>query len=80
VGGGGVKLGPLATVANNRSIVPAPGDYDKEISGIMIGRGTEVLGGNLPLFPPQTTHSCPDAKPGLRDGMSATNRLSYGTA
>jgi hypothetical protein len=31
-------LGPLSTAANNRPIVPAPGDYDGEIGG-MIGRG-----------------------------------------
>jgi hypothetical protein len=34
-------LGPLVTAATNRSIVPAPGDYDDgEIGGMMIGRGT----------------------------------------
>jgi hypothetical protein len=26
--GGGVQLGPLGTAATNKSIVPAPGDYD----------------------------------------------------
>jgi hypothetical protein len=26
--GGGIQLGPLGTVATNRPIVPAPGDYD----------------------------------------------------
>jgi hypothetical protein len=37
--GGGVQLGPLGTVATNRPIVPAQGDYDyAEIDG-MIGRG-----------------------------------------
>jgi hypothetical protein len=36
--GGGVQLGPLGTAATNRPIVPAPGDYDGEIGG-MIGRG-----------------------------------------
>jgi hypothetical protein len=37
--GGGVQLGPLGTVATNRPIMPAPGDYgDGEIGG-MIGKG-----------------------------------------
>jgi hypothetical protein len=35
---GGVQLGPLDTAATNRSIVPAPGDYDDEKTGEMIGR------------------------------------------
>jgi hypothetical protein len=38
-------------------IVPALGDYDGKIGGMMIGRETEVLGENLapvPLCPPQT--------------------------
>jgi hypothetical protein len=39
VGGGGVQLGPLGTPATNRPIVPAPGDYDDEEIGGMIGRG-----------------------------------------
>jgi hypothetical protein len=34
--GGGVQLGPLATAATNRPIVPVPGDYDNgEIGGII---------------------------------------------
>jgi hypothetical protein len=37
--GGGVQLDPLATAAINKPIMPAPGDYDGEIGGIMIGRG-----------------------------------------
>jgi hypothetical protein len=38
--GGGVQLGPLGTVATDRPIVPAPGDYDDgEIGGMMTGRG-----------------------------------------
>jgi hypothetical protein len=32
-------LGPLGTAATNRPIVPAPGDYDGEIGGMMIDRG-----------------------------------------
>jgi hypothetical protein len=58
--GGGVQLGPLGTAATNRTIVPAPNDYnDGEIGG-MIDRGnrntwrkpTPVL-----LCPPQTPHA-----------------------
>jgi hypothetical protein len=55
--GGGVQLGPLATAATNRPIVPASDDYDDgEIGGMMIGRGNRstrrkpVL---MPLCPPQ---------------------------
>jgi hypothetical protein len=45
--GGGIQLGPLGTAATSKAIVPAPGDYDGEVGGI-IGRGTEVLQENLP--------------------------------
>jgi hypothetical protein len=39
IAGGGVQLGPLDTVATNRPIVPAPGDYhDAEICGMIIGK------------------------------------------
>jgi hypothetical protein len=37
--GGGVQLGPLGIAANNRPIVPAPGGYEDEEIGGMIGRG-----------------------------------------
>jgi hypothetical protein len=77
-------LGPLDTVATNRPIVPAPGDYDDgEVGGMMIGRGNRSSRRKpapLPLCPPQTPHTCPAANPGLRGGKPATNRLSYGTA
>jgi hypothetical protein len=77
--GGGAQLGPLGPAAT----VPAPGDYDVgEISGA-IGRGTEVLGENLPpvpLCPPQTRHATRTRDPGRRCGKPVTNRLSYGTA
>jgi hypothetical protein len=43
-----VQLDPLGTAVTDRPIVPAPGDYDDgEIGGMVIGRGTEVLGENL---------------------------------
>jgi hypothetical protein len=42
-------LGPLGTVATSRPILPAPDEYDDgEIGGMVIARGTEVLGENLP--------------------------------
>jgi hypothetical protein len=57
---GGVQLGPLGTAATNRPIVPAPGDYDGEIGG-MISRGnrsTRRKPAPMPLCPPQTP-TCP---------------------
>jgi hypothetical protein len=81
VGGGGVavQLGPLGTAANNRPIVPAPGDYDDGEIGEMNGRGnrsTRRKPAPMPRCPPETPH----AIPGRRGGKPATNRLSYGTA
>jgi hypothetical protein len=80
--GGGVQLGPLGTVVTNRSIVPAPGEYDDgEVSGMMIGRGnrsTRRKPAPVSLCPPQTPHACPDANPGFRGAKPATNRLCYG--
>jgi hypothetical protein len=73
-------LGPLGTEANNRPIVPAPGDYeDGEIGGMMIGRGnrsTRRKPAPVPFCPAQT----PDAKPDRSGGKPATNRCSFGTA
>jgi hypothetical protein len=57
--GGWVRLGPLGTAATNRPIVPAPGDYDGEIGG-MIGRrnrSTRRKPVPVPLCPPQTAHA-----------------------
>jgi hypothetical protein len=55
------SLGPLAHAANNRPIVPAPGDYDDaEIGGMMIGRGkrsSRRKPAPVPLCPPQTPHT-----------------------
>jgi hypothetical protein len=58
--GGGVQLGPLGTMATNRPIVPAPGDYDDGEIGGMIGRGnqsTRRKPAPVPLCPPQTPHA-----------------------
>jgi hypothetical protein len=57
--GGGVQMGPLGTAAINRPTVPAPGDYHREIGG-MIGRGnrsTRRKPAPVPLCPPQTPHA-----------------------
>jgi hypothetical protein len=53
---GGIQLGPLGTAAANWPIVPAPGDYDGEIGG-MIGRGnksTRRTHALVSLCPPQS--------------------------
>jgi hypothetical protein len=53
-------LSPLGTAATNRSIVPAPGDYDDGEIGGMIGRGdrsTRRKPAPVPLCPPQTPHA-----------------------
>jgi hypothetical protein len=59
--GGGVQLGPLGPAATNRPIVSAQGVYeDREIGGVMIGKGNRSTRRKLapvPLCPPQT----PDA-------------------
>jgi hypothetical protein len=55
--GGGVQMSPLGTAATNRSIVPAPGDYDDGEIGEMIGRGnrsTRRKPGPVAHFPLQT--------------------------
>jgi hypothetical protein len=44
-----MRLSPLATSATNWSIVPSPYDCGA-VGGMRIGRGTEVLGENLPQF------------------------------
>jgi hypothetical protein len=58
--GGRAQLGLLGTAATNRPIVPAPGDYDDEEIGGMIGRGNRSTGRKpapVPLCPPQTPHA-----------------------
>jgi hypothetical protein len=76
--GGGVQLGPLGTAVTNKTIVPAPGDYDDgEIGGMMIGRGdrsTRRKPTSVPLCPPKTPTCCPDANPGRRGGKPATSQ------
>jgi hypothetical protein len=70
-------LGPLATTATNRPIVPAPGDYDDgETGGMMIGKenpSTRRKPYPVPLCPPQTPRAYPDSNPGRRGGKPAMN-------
>jgi hypothetical protein len=52
-------LGPLGNAATNRPILPAPGNNDGEIGG-MIGRENRSIRRKLapvPLYPPQTPHA-----------------------
>jgi hypothetical protein len=49
----------VGTTATNRPIVPAPGDYDGQFDGMMIGRGnrsTRRKPAPVPLCPPQIPH------------------------
>jgi hypothetical protein len=80
--GDGVQLGPLGTAATNRSTVPAPGDYDDEEIGGMIGRGNRSTRRKPAQcrFVHRKPTCCSDANPGRRGGKPATNLLSYGTA
>jgi hypothetical protein len=61
-------LGPLGTAATNRPSMPTPGDYnDREIGGVMIGKGnrsTRRKATRVPLCPPQTPHALPGREPG----------------
>jgi hypothetical protein len=55
--GGRVQWGPPWTVASNKPVVTAPGDYDDGEIGGMIGRGnrsTQIKPASVPLYPPQT--------------------------
>jgi hypothetical protein len=76
--GGGVQLGPLATAATNRPIVPYD---DGEIVEWLAGEA-EVLGENLSqcCFVHHKPHMLPSMNLGRRGGKPATNRLIYSTA
>jgi hypothetical protein len=82
--GGGVQFGPLDTASTNRSIVPAPGNYDDgETDRVMIGRGNRSTRRKpvpVSLCPPQTPHALPGRESGPHGGKPVTNRLIYGTA
>jgi hypothetical protein len=62
--------------------VPAPGDYDDEEFGGMIGRETEVFGENLPQcrFVHYETHMLPGRETGPPLWKTASDRLSHDTA
>jgi hypothetical protein len=52
-------LGPLGTEATSRPIMPAPGEYNGEIDG-MIGKGkkgTRKKPASVSLCPPHTSHA-----------------------
>jgi hypothetical protein len=73
---GGVQLGPLGTMATNRPIVPAPGDYDYEEIGGMIRRENESARRKpVPgqLCPPQTTYA---ARTRTRAAVVGSQRLT----
>jgi hypothetical protein len=53
-------LDPLGTFGHQWFIMPAPGDYDEEEIGGMIGRGNRSTRRKpvpMPLYPPQTPHA-----------------------
>jgi hypothetical protein len=78
--GGGVQLGPLGTVATNRPVVPAPGDYDNGEIGGMIGRGNRSTRRKpAPSAALSTTNPacCPDANPGCSSGMVTLKQDLY---
>jgi hypothetical protein len=71
----GVQLGPLGTGANNRPIVPAPGDYDDEEIGEMLDRGNRSTRRKPApmLCPPQTPYA---ARTRTRTAAVGSQRLT----
>jgi hypothetical protein len=71
---GGVQLGPLGTATTNRPIVPALGDYDGEIGGMIRreNRSTRRKPAPVPLCPPQTPHAVR-----MRTRAAAVKRNSF---
>jgi hypothetical protein len=72
---GGVQLGPLGTAATIRPVVPAPGDYDGEIGGVICkgNRITRRKPAPMPLCPPQIPHA---ARTRIRAAEVGSQRLT----
>jgi hypothetical protein len=69
-------LGPLGTAATSRPVVPAPGDYDGGIGGMMVGRGnrsTRRKPDPVPLYSPETPHA---ARTRTRPAAVGSERLT----
>jgi hypothetical protein len=64
--GGWSPIGSIRHCGHQWPIVPSPGDYDDVEIGGMIGRGTEVLGENLPQC--RLVHHKPHVLPGREPG------------
>jgi hypothetical protein len=80
--GGGVQLGPLGTAATNRSIVPAPGDYDDGEIGGMIGKGncsTRRKPASVPLCTLQTSHAVRTRSRAAEVGWNPDNSVVIAT-
>jgi hypothetical protein len=75
--GSAVQLGPLGTVATNWPIVPAPGDYDGEFGGMMIGRGNRsTLEKTFPSAALSTTNPTCCARTRTRASAVGSQRLT----
>jgi hypothetical protein len=71
-----VQFGPFGTAATNRSIVPAPGDYDDGKIDGMVNKGNRSTlrkPTQMPLCQPQTPH---DAQTRTRAAAVGSQRLT----
>jgi hypothetical protein len=76
--GGWSPVGSTRHWGHQWPIVPAPGDYDGEIGGKMIGRGnrsTRRKPAPVPPCPPETPHMLPGRKP-TRTAAVGSQRLT----
>jgi hypothetical protein len=74
--GGGVQLGPLGTTATNKTIVPAPGDYDDGKIGGIIGRGNRSTRRKPAPVPLCITDPTCTARMGTRAPAVGSQRLT----